>query len=1074
MPFIYKKKVLQTLSLLIFILAVAGYKANAEEKNNDVILTKKDNFSANQIQVDVSLKSLESYFELELTDGLEINKEQTINKNKNLINKIEVDRFKVHFYVQDNKSNNDLHLYLNKKASSKSDTVKAILDSGKESNVITIPSESLNLYKNKSKDEKNSISKKKITKIENSIPDKLNGSKALKDVVSKMPIWKDVNGLTVTPDKSFKFNYTPQFNVTDLKNVTQSADKIVMEPSNNNNEMSFMLNHVGNYGPIDVNVKVTILSIKNNVKLNVGKTEFMRWLLSGNSDIEYRYDFFNQNNTPIKVSGYHYFGGVNKAKILGVRKDQIDNVFSNKVTSVKYDDTDKDYYNFSAVIGGWTDDLKMGYIYSNKDHLNLKMHNNDSTESAVSYSTERLQESPFNNITEHEKWLKSGTSVIPKENYFTFLYNKDIEVEHLSGNTNINKLNEGYNVDFSEHGQILLKHIGYYEGHWLSIRVTSGMKSEKEGDLISTLEINPTNFMKWSLNGKMTNNIEYEFLDEDLKPIQVSGYITLTRLNKAKNIGVDKTTIKKIYSTAPSEINYWDFGETLYLKSDVSGQGLEHKMTFTYDKANKLDYFVENNDTDTSAVDYTQNTDSVVGIPDPKTSPVEYSEIKENNQLINTINQIIPYEPTIGKQNSYSWKIDLKDEENVNYDKLFITDEVGKEVTELFEVTKEENQIEIKPKSESVITDSFYTHLYKFNLIYKINYDKSIQNERLDERGYLSKRYPVSFVMDGLQPIDMILETNFNFNSNTAILYKDLDSNILLQKNHEGYITQRDNLTEEFINNIKIPQYEYVSSNEELSNYQSKYTSNETSINYRKINNPILSIDGNPEELIVNSDDKKLPLSGSIILDSDSKYEIHMKYGSSDEIIAHGNGVKGKIAWKVDDDYRVKILEVGKNIPVAIYAKEMSGLESEYINLELYFAGNLSFTQVPDIIDFGKTELPKEVTEVNNKKPYQIKVNDLRGKNSQYKLYLNVTTPLNGFTKEYKEGLFFVDKNNEKLPLTVGNATLVDQSSTGNDNSKQETTFNFPIGQGIQLHSYPDMKIGEYGATIEWSIVDAP
>lgn len=1070
MSFIYAKKVPQILSLLIFVLVVAGNRVNAEAKNNDIILTKRDNDSANQTQIDVSLKSMESVFDLELTDGLEINKEQTINKNKKLIKKIEVDKSKVHFYIQDNKSNNDLHLYLDKKESSKSDTVRAFLNNGKSSNVIDIPSD----HSNSNKSEMNLQSMGTGYGIANIDSEKVENPKNLKGFISQMPIWKNLEGLTVTPDKSFKFIYTPQTKVSQLKNVTRDGDRVTIKPTNNNDEISFMLDHVGSYGPVDVSVKVTVLSIKNTVSLDISKSGFMRWRLSGASDIEYRYDFYDQKNNSIKVSGYHYFEGVNSAKILGVGKDEVENVFSSSTTQVKYDDSEKDYYNFSSEVGGWSDNLTMGYIYSNTDHLNLKMHNNDNTESAVAYSKKTLTESAFTNITEHEKWLKSGTTTIPKENYFTFLYNNGIEVEPLSGNTDIKESNGGYNVNFSGNGQILIKHIGYYEGRWLSIKVTSDMKSEKDGDLNSTLQINEEYFMRWALKSQMTNNIEYEFVDEDLKPVQVSGYITLSRLNKAKNIGVDRTTIKNVYSTTPSEIGYWNFGDTLYLKSSTSGQGIEHKMTFTYDKAFKLNYFVENNDEDESAVDYTQNTDSVVGIPDPKASSLEYDEIKEDKQLVNSINQIIPYEPTIGKQSFFSWKIDLKDEENINFDKLTITDEVGKEVNDLFEVTKEENQIEIQVKPDISVTDSFYSHLYQFNVSYKINYDKSIQGESLDEKGYLSKRYPVSFVMDGLQPVDTILETKFNFNSNTTIIYKDLDSNILLQKNHKSYITQKDNLTEEFINNVKIPQYEYVNSNEELSNYQSKYTSNVTSINYRKINNPILSIDGNPEEVIVNSDDKKLQLSGSIILDSDSKYEIHMKYGGNDEIIAHGNGVKDKISWEVDDNYRVKILEVGKNIPVEIYAKEMSGLESAHINLKLYFAGNLSFTQVPEVIDFGKAKLPKEITEVNNKKPYQIKVNDLRGKNSQYKLYLNVKTPLNGFTKEYKDGLFFIDKNNEKLPLTVGNAILVDEASTGNDNSKQETIFNFPLGQGIQLHSYPDMKIGEYGAAIEWSIVDAP
>lgn len=998
--------------------------------------------------IDLSVQEQQENVNIQLSKNLKVDKEKMILENLDTIEKIQEQPSGVNITLltKGNKEN-PIHLYLQNIGGAQPGEVQAYAEDGSQSNKLQVQNLSEGITKGL----------------------ELNTS------IIRSPIWSDIKNLQITPDQSFRFVYNKQITATELKNVT-SKDKKVIISEGETGEQSFMLTHAGMYGPVDVNLKVTISAIKGSATLDFGSEQFMRWTLGGKANLDIQYEFFDQNHKPLKVSGYTYFRGINTAKTVAFKKEQIDKIFSPAKTNIQYDDTfSSEYTYYGSYMGGWTSKQELGAMFSDAKQLNWRGINNDPDESSFDYGQVEITTKEFNSLTDFPNWKESVVENIPKENYFTFLYSNKIEVDAIDGNPKISKHNDGFVVDFDEKGTILIKNVGYYEGQWISLYVKSNMKTFEDIGLSSELTIKKNLFLRWVLHGKISNNISYEFVDEQLNPIEVSGYMTFVGLNVSKNLGLNASTIKNLYSTKPSDIKYWQFGDVVYLKSNTSGFDDKHEFTMTYKKTNKLDFFLENNDTDYSSLDYKQNTKSIVDIPDPKAVRKTFEKIEEQTNLYNQFNQIIPYEPPIGRKSKLEWVIHLSNKELLYFDQLKITDEDDQEQSDLFDIVKEEKLIRITPKADTLTSEDFYNHLYQFRIDYKIDYEKEIKLSELDKEGYYLNENLVQFTLDNQQPIQIETRTPINFKSKTQLIYQDEQGNVLLKKEHDTYITQTNDLTKEYIDNVKVKQHEFVSSESSLSDYQNKYTKETIQLNYRKYKLPELSINGHPEEIMVQAKDGKLKLDGKILLDADTSFNVHMKFLDRDEIIGKSDKISaGLVDWLVDKDYRLKGLEPGKTTPVEIYAIDETGSETNHIPLNIYYAGDLSFKQTPTNIEFGLEKIPSAIKQVQNKEPYKIEVSDLRGSNRKYNLYLTMTQSLSGNGKTYEDSLSFVNSKQGKQPLIEGEAIVVGKGDTGKDNTKQTSEYLFPVGQGIQLTVYPDMKKGTYNADVEWLLVDAP
>lgn len=896
--------------------------------------------------------------------------------------------------------------------------------------------------------------------------------------VTTNPYWIDKSNIQVASNKSFKFSYNNQIDVVNIINAQKNGSKVEIQNMEEGNIASFTLTHIGSYGPIDVNVKITILSLKNNgISLDIGSKNFMRWLLHGNAEAQIQYEFFSQNNEPLKVGGYNYFRGINSSKIIAFKQDQIDQIFTPNPTDVLYSDVSTDgYVYYGAKVGGWTKRQEIGLTYSESQKLNFILINNDGDDSSIDYEEVPLPTEEFNNLLEHPLWNESTNATIPKENYFTFLFNNKIDVNPIDGNVSIKKQSDGFVVSFDKEGTILVKNVGYYNGQWLSLYINSNIKNIVGKNLNVELMITKDNFLRWALSGNITNNVQYNFVDSDLKPIEVAGYMSFVGLNSSKSLGLNSNSIQHLYSTSPSDIQYSNFGDIAYFKSKTGGWDEKHEFTFAYKRTTFLNFFIENHDRDTSSLDYTKDTKARVGIPDPTSYSKKYNILQEDTDLNNDFSQIIPYEPVGKRDNNIKWKIQLPNNNTVIFEKLKITDENDIEQTDLFTITKDMNTLTVIPKEEILESDDFYNHFYKFILNYSIDYEKETDISELNNEGFFINEDSMEFILNDFLPVSLPIKTDINFKSETTVIYQNQDGEQLLSKIHKDYINHVSNLKPEFIDNQNIKQHIYTSSNSLIESYKSKYTDNTIVLNYRRYNLPVLELN-NPTDIVeVKSIDGKLNIKGDVILDAPMTYDVYIRINNREEMIGKSKKevVVGENEWEVFEDYTLKGLEEGKYFSAEIYAKDKTGTESNIIPIEIYYAGGLKFTKVPLSLDFGVTKIPLKEKEISNSSPYEITASDLRGPKHKYNLYLTVVKSLRNNQQVYNESIFYINRDLTRQSLNEGDSLLIDTISTGVENKNQVTNFSYPIGQGIQLTTYPNMHKGIYDAIVEWALVDAP
>ncbi|WP_207694210.1 hypothetical protein DOK67_0001837 [Enterococcus sp. DIV0212c] len=892
------------------------------------------------------------------------------------------------------------------------------------------------------------------------------------------PKWQEISKVELTEDSSFVLKYSEQISIKNNKNFKVSGKLLTFNPSKIGDKAEAYITNVGEYGVSIVNMKITVESLKGKgANVSLSKDSFMTWLLNGDESVKISYEYFNVLDQPMTVSGINYFEGVNKAKNIDFKDDEISKIFSISDTNILYEPSDiAGFTSYSSKLSGFGAGQVMGVAYENRKSLEIGITNNDPDTSQVLYSAEapiKFLDSPL--ISTHPEWKNSEKESIPKKNYFTMYYNNKIKVSKKSGEVTINDATNGKIVEFnsSNPSSILIENVSFYEGQWISLSVKVSGKSSGSSSVLSRLSVTNSSFLRWALQGNVMLNTEYQFLNQKGEPISISGYWTFKNMNKAKNLSLSNSFIKAIYSPKETDIRYGVFGDNTEFSSKIAGSDVAKEMTITFDDVSSFNFSIRNNDPDESAVNYDSSSLVPVEIPDFIPENKVYDTVTEDEKFFTSFYQMVPYEPDRGRKDILTWKIKIPDYiQKSNTVNVF--NEAGEDKSDLFNINNENDELTIQVKD--LKDKKFYNHLYEFRINWQINYNDPIDVNLLNKQGYLNLVSLTELHVDQTPVRTNKDITGVNFNSNTEIKYQNTEGEELKHTTLRSFLTLKADNLENLVQE-KISAYKYKETSMNLIDYQYRNTNSTEVITYEKILAPIISMNDAEKIHYVNIKNNVLDLNGITKLDSMSNYEVHLTYNGKDEIIQSSKiGEKGNNAWKIDPDYRMTGLTAGKNYEAEVYAKDEFSNISNKITFRIYVEGFLELTEVPTSIDYEQQTIPTKQQVVDRANSYKIKISDLRGPNKKFKLELKLNEYLTG--KDYhqvmKQGIVYTDEKGITNKLVKDSSIIVASGDTGNENKETEVTYEYDKNSGVLVNLSPDMKKDTYSASLTWVLVDAP
>lgn len=277
-------------------------------------------------------------------------------------------------------------------------------------------------------------------------------------------------------------------------------------------------------------------------------------------------------------------------------------------------------------------------------------------------------------------------------------------------------------------GSVLYKNMGRYKGKNVNVRLKFSTNSKK-----LVLGLSNTNalgiYNGLYSDGGIFIDVSYEFLDDQLAPMTISGHWTYYALNILKDIKFSKNQFDKYYAMTSADYQYAmddsDEKITLGKRDSTTHDNRDNSyLTVTFNNKSKLNYQIEclkpNN---TFGVLYASN--SICKIVNHeifaggKTIRGQYRN--EHRQIY----QLEPRVPHVDKNayyKNYQILAPLAAPLEVEASKIKITDENEVDRTNLFDVSisgTNELSIKAKKEGETISNSEFYDHRYTIKIFGK-------------------------------------------------------------------------------------------------------------------------------------------------------------------------------------------------------------------------------------------------------------------------------------------------------------------------------------------------------------------
>ena len=478
-----------------------------------------------------------------------------------------------------------------------------------------------------------------------------------------------------------------------------------------------------------------------------------------------------------------------------------------------------------------------------------------------------VEQQAINWLPSYSKWKNSNTDTIPKESAFVMMYSDNTEVVEYSEGIQMQEALENkknlVEFDPTKGPQwIRWSNVGYYKGQNIGVKmiVTPDPTQPGPRSPLNLIGFRRTDFLRVDMDRRMGFlDVEYEFLDEQGKPIEVSGYWTLNNVSDSKTIALRTDLLDNIYSIPtggnnPILISYDLKGNMI----EITGNGhfasgsipteptnliaSQLQTTVSYKNQKSFSYVISStpkNPFSNSSVAYVSSSIAKVEIPDPQPVNQTVEKITEDNRdkLTNEFVQQIPYESSLNRNQKMTWTVS-----NIKNDDVFKTgvwqvyDETGKEQTGLFEFAEDNKTIKPKDLSNS----NLYNHYYRFFYSLPFNDKGEVDENQLitkDGGKYLPYSQDISLKVDSLSPVVATPTTDINFMATINYSYTDEEGKPItmdgLAKTGTSLITKPYPVT-------KAPEIKGYTFNKsepsDLTNEKILYTDNTVTFIYDKIN----------------------------------------------------------------------------------------------------------------------------------------------------------------------------------------------------------------------------------------------
>ncbi|MDQ7936327.1 hypothetical protein RA086_01500 [Lactiplantibacillus sp. WILCCON 0030] len=172
----------------------------------------------------------------------------------------------------------------------------------------------------------------------------------------------------------------------------------------------------------------------------------------------------------------------------------------------------------------------------------------------------------------------------------------------------------------------------------------------------------------------------------------------------------------------------------------------------------------------------------------------------------------------------------------------------------------------------------------------------------------------------------------------------------------------------------------------------------------------------------------------------------------------------------------IEALKLGKTIEVPIYATKPGYIQSNTIVVKVTKShGTVIFNQSMGGLDFGEVTVPMRPTRFFPVTNFEITVKDHRSKPVPWQLSAQTVASDTKDSYDLRPYLHFLDKNLQEQSL---DSSVVVYRKAATDT---QTLTSIPFGNNaaavgpkICITAGPDMKVGKYAATIQWTLADVP
>lgn len=462
-------------------------------------------------------------------------------------------------------------------------------------------------------------------------------------------------------------------------------------------------------------------------------------------------------------------------------------------------------------------------------------------------------------LPDYDRW-GSFDQTIPKKNAFMMT---PLMAEPIASSDDIHLKSDQDTVVFgalhnntlspNEPSWIRWANVGYYNGQKIDLKLTlqsqNRVQLTEQDKLYNTITIRGSNAFSFSVTsaiGKEGMNVTYEFLDQQGNKVPVSGYWPIYDLYNDQTLSIPTREITQIYSLSRGQASSDDTNciDCTLLSYSLEGSNIritgqnnrslrpeQNALFFIYNDQTAIQYRVfANEGTPLQKLDviYSYETPYMrVAIPDVMDDPQIISEVSSKQQFTNQFIQYIPFEPKNKRDQHMNWKVMLPENSifDVPIQKIHIFDESGIQQQDLFDITLQNQEITIKPKS--LENGSLYNHYYWFKIPLTFN-GTEVKEQDLDQKWLNYKSTVQLFINNQLQN-QVMSGTKINMQANVDYQYKDQNGDVFHSENKHTLITHKIPKVEE-----QRPGYRYI--NSEPNDYQDKIileSKSQVQLNYK-------------------------------------------------------------------------------------------------------------------------------------------------------------------------------------------------------------------------------------------------